>query len=113
MLQSVGSQRVRRNLATEPPPPYIQALECILSSQDSFLACQVWGRLGTCPLPCLPGSLLFTTCRGQLLGWLLITFYWMREEGGYPAEMIPPNLQLGCLSPFHFSVHTGRPRRVA
>ena len=71
MLQSMGSQRVRRDLVTErqPPPPYIQALERILSSQDSFLACQVWGRLGTCPLsslPCLPGSLLFTTHRRQL-----------------------------------------------
>ena len=45
--------------------------------------------------------------------WLLITFYGMQEEGGCLAEIIPLNLQLGCLSPFHFSVHTGRPRRVA
>ena len=93
MLQSMGSQRVRCNLATEPPPPYIQALECILSSQDSFLSCQVWGRLGTCllsSLPCLPGSFLFTTCRGQL-PWLVPHHLLLDAgRGRVPSRNDPP-----------------------
>ena len=70
-----------------------------------------WGPVHFPHFPVYQGHFCSPLAEGSF--WLLITFYGMQEEGGCLAEIIPLNLQLGCLSPFHFSVHTGRPRRVA